>query len=175
MISVCVKCKINQCFCRALELFWDEDQSKVLILVRRFRTAPEVHNAGDDDTVEGLTRVWEEDGADSTTSLGATSVLDLGEIYTLDEVGQGIHNTETWAEGSRSEWGPFVGEGFVRRLGTKKRRRTSGAAASPPAFGISDTPWAREGTADYPVFTVRKPGFYLNSKKLPFSALPVLG
>lgn len=159
--------------CRALEMYWDEAQRRVLVAVRRFRTASEVRNAGDDDKVEGLIRVWEDTSANSNSILAATAVLDLGEIYTLDEVQRGSHNTETWTEGPRSEWGPFVAEGFVRRVNPKKRGHTGGSAAFPPSFDISETPWAREGTgADYPLFTLRKPGFYFNRDKLPYFSAP---
>lgn len=156
-------------------MYWDESERRVLVSVRRFRTAPEVHNAGDDDKVKDLIRVWEEDSAGSKSTLVATAVLDLGETYTLDEVQRGAYDTETWAEGPRSVWGPFVGEDFVRPLNpSKKRRFGGGAAASPPSFEISRTPCAREGTADDPRFTVRKPGFYFNRNGLPFFSAPCI-
>ena len=163
----------EEVLCRALELYWDEEQHKVLVSVRRFHVASEVHNVGDDDTFEGLIRVWEEDGPNSIETLGVAAVLELGEIYSVDEVRRGVH-TGAWVEGQRSEWGPFVGEGFVRRglASSKKRRRAGGAAASPPSFDVSYQPWARGGTADDPLFHIRQAGFYLNKNDLPFFSAP---
>lgn len=173
-VCVCQTEDDEKVLCRARELFWDEEQGRVLISVTRFRTAPEVYNTGDDNTVEGLTRVWEESSADPNETMGTSAILDLGEIYTIDEVQQGVHNTDTWIEGERSQWGPFVGEGFVLRCDPKKRRRSGGGGpASPPSFEISHTyTMGERGTPDNPLFTVRKAGFYLNRGNLPFFSAP---
>lgn len=159
--------------CRILEMYWDENQSRVLVSARRFRTVGEVRDIDPPGNITDIIRVWEDASVDVGVTLAVTDVLDLAEIYTREEVVQGLHNADRWAEGPRNRtWGPFMGEGFVQASSRRKRRN---AGADPSCnFQVSQTPWSREGTKEYPLFSLRNAGFHLNRKNLPFFSAPIV-
>lgn len=72
---------------RVLELFWHEEKLQLMATVRQFRTAGEVQGGDEHQRMEGLLRVWEEAPAEGgTTLVPVSAMLDLCEIYTVEEV-----------------------------------------------------------------------------------------
>ncbi|CAB1097496.1 unnamed protein product [Ectocarpus sp. CCAP 1310/34] len=69
-----------------LEWYWDMEQATLLVAVRRFRIRNEVRDVEGGERIEGLVRVWEEKGTSSKVILHSTTIQDLCEIYTREEV-----------------------------------------------------------------------------------------
>lgn len=156
--------------CRILELYWDEERMQAMASISFFRNVTEVRDVGDEEKRRGLLRVWEETPAEGKLNrIPVSAILDLCEIYTVEEVQAGQH-TGDWDQGLRSSsWGAYVGEGFVRA--PAKRRRRGGRGVGPKPQEVYRTPWNRQGTSEEPLFSVRAEGFHLNdSNKLFFSA-----
>ncbi|CAM9224271.1 unnamed protein product, partial [Hapterophycus canaliculatus] len=135
-----------------------------------FRTSEEVRGVGEEETREGLVRTWEDCTIGEETVLEASDILGLAEIYTADDVAASRHCGD-WDQGERStSWGAFVGEGFVTKSG-QKRRQGDGVVWKP--FRVAAEPWSREGTAENPLFGLRREGFHTNDSNLPFFSAPV--
>lgn len=156
---------------RVVELFYHEDRGEVVVTVRKFRTSVEVRDVGEGETRENLVRVWEDCTAGGETVLKPSEVLGLAEIYTADSVAAGQHLGE-WDHGERyASWGAFVGEGFAIQCG-KKRRRRDEVVLKP--FEVAAEPWSKEGTAENPLFGLRREGFHVNDANLTYYSAPVI-
>lgn len=120
-----------------------------------------------------MARVWEEVGPRSRMVLNSTTLQDVCEIYTREEVFQGVHLNERWEGGLRwPDWGAFVGEGIATRR--QKRRRDGGPPVPARLFAPKpSTPWSREGMASEPLFSIRKPGFRFNQRNLVYAGVPL--
>lgn len=158
--------------CRLLELFWAEESDALVMSVRRFQPASEVRDSGEGLMREGLIRVWEESDSSSKVDISTTEVIDLCEIYTSAQVDDGLHHMK-WDEFEpSSEWGRYIGEGFVRRVRRRKRRN---AADEPlPPYDVSSEPWVPEGAPGESLFTIRAEGFWHNNDNLPFVSAPLV-
>ncbi|CAB1103383.1 unnamed protein product [Ectocarpus sp. CCAP 1310/34] len=157
---------------RLPEWYCDMEQDTLLVAVRRFRTRNEVCDVEGGERIERLVRVWEEKGTSSKVILHSTTIQDLCEIYTREEVSRSMHLEDEWEGGVRwADWDAFVGEGFVVKR--QKRIRQGDSFRSPPPFVESSAPSAREGTGDEPLFGIRKKGFRYNTKNLVFASIPL--
>ncbi|CAB1106243.1 unnamed protein product [Ectocarpus sp. CCAP 1310/34] len=147
--------------CRMLKIFYDEARQLVIVTVRLFRGVSEVRGVRQEERRGGLLRVWEDCTADGEVELKADAVLGLVEMETPHEMApaggsQGGHNFP---------WDRFVGEGFVRRTGTKRPLQSSDL---PKPFTVSESPWCMEGPAERPLWGLRRSGVHFNDTDLPF-------
>lgn len=149
--------------CRIMDLLWGEAEDALLTAVRLFHTANEVVGDGEDERREGFLRIWEEVGLASTLILPSTAVIDLCEIYFVQQlaVGQG---QRSWAERAISDTEAYVGEGFA----------ALSRDGSLTLYKETEVPWAPEGPLDQPLASARQEGFHLNQKNLPFASLPLV-
>lgn len=163
-ICVCVHEGVDL-LCRILELFFYVERFAMVATARTFRMSAEVRGVGGQERREGLVRTWEDCTAGGEIVVEAADTLGLAEIYTADDVANGRHCGD-WDQGERTAaWDIFVGEGFVEKSGQ------SGGAWKP--FEVAAEPWSREGTGDNPLFGLRREGFHVNNKNLPFFSAPV--
>lgn len=162
--------------CRVMAQYWDEGRGVLMASVRRFRGATEVEGEFRKGVKRnGLLRVWEEEDPASEVNIPSTALLAALDIYTPEEVSNGLHlDGGGRGDGARSRgWESCVGEGFIKKQVQRKRARGS-PAASELRFKVTNRPWAKEGTPDQPLFTIHKDSFRHNVKDLPFLSAPIV-
>lgn len=156
--------------CRILELFYDAERREVAVTVRLFRLAAEVRDVGEEERRGPLVRSWEDCTPGNELELKAADVLGLAEVYTPHEFAAGQHSGDGGQVGLSFPWERFVGEGFVKKAGKKRRQQGD---AVPKPFKVSESPWSKEGTAEKPLFGLRCEGVHLNDMNLPFFSAPM--
>lgn len=157
--------------CRILEIFYDGERRLVLVSVRLFRGAGEVRDVGEEVRRGGLLRVWEDCTPGNKLELKATDVLGLVEMGTPPDAGA-VGGQHSSGGGHSFPWDSLFGEGFVRKAGGRKRRHRRNAMSRP--YHVFESPWCQEGSADKPLFGLRREGVHLNDTNLPFYSAPVV-
>ncbi|CAN0172214.1 unnamed protein product, partial [Scytosiphon promiscuus] len=131
-----------------------------------FRQVADVCDVGLEERRGGLIRTWEDCTPGNEIQLKASDVSGLAEVYTLAECAAGEHGGVGDQGAHNFPWERFVGEGFVIAAGKKRRRRG--------AFTVSESPWSKEGSAEKPLFVLRRDGVHLNDTCLPFFSAPIV-
>lgn len=156
--------------CRVVRVLLDEPLRRLVVGVRCFRNANEVHGTSHDAATfrrkEVLVRVWEELGPKSEIDITDINdrILDLIEVFTAAEIEEDVHLRPWNGAGQRREGWSFAGEGFVELKGNK---------FVPVRHQRRNARWRRAGGEEENYPNMRRPGVLHNTRNLPTAILPV--